>query len=125
MKRGAGGLLLAAFVGGAAILAAQTGASKSPSYGLEIKIFPRTDTPKQYVCEAHVTDLASQKEVFAPRLEVLAGKSNVASSGGEKGSADYLLSVSIEGEGKEARYTLEIRQGETMLWSEKAAVKLR
>ena len=125
MRRGAGGLLLAAALGGAAILGAQTGAPKAPSYGLDIKIFPRSDAPKQYVCEAHVTDLATQQEVFAPRLEVLAGKSNVASSGGEKGSPDYLLSVSIEGEGKEARYTLEIRQGETYLWSDKAAVKLR
>jgi hypothetical protein len=125
MKRGAFGLLLAAALGATASLGTPAGAPKSPSYGLDIKIFPRTDAPKQYVCEAHVTDLASQQEVFAPRLEVLAGKSNVASSGGEKGSPDYLLSVSVEGEGKEARYTLEIRQGETFLWSDKAAVKLR
>ena len=122
MKRG--GFLVAAALGAATLFGAPE-APKAPSYGLDIKIYPRTDAPKQYVCEAHLTDLASQQEVFAPRLEVLAGKSNVASSGGEKGSADYLLSVSIEGEGKEARYTLEVRQGETFLWSDKASVKLR
>ncbi|HEY7112383.1 MAG TPA: hypothetical protein VIA45_05570 [Thermoanaerobaculia bacterium] len=125
MKRAAVGLLLgAAALGAAAILGAQAAAPKSPSYGLDIKIRPGADA-KQYVCDAHVTDLATQQEVFSPHLEILAGKSNVASSGGEKGSPDYLLSVSIEGEGKEARYTLEIRQGETFLWSDKASVKLR
>ena len=68
---------------------------------------------KQFVCEATLTDLATNQVVFSPTLQVLAGKSNVASSGGEKGARDYLLSVSIEGEAKEARYTLEVHDGET------------
>ena len=100
-------------------------AEKGSGFSLEVKISPRSDAPRQYVCEATATDLATGSVVFAPRLEVLAGKSNVASSGEERGKRDYLFSVSIEGEGKEARYTLEIRDGETLIASQKASVKLR
>ena len=123
MKKRLGLCFLALAVGALATTLAADPASKPPGYGVELKISPRADAPKQFVCEATVTDLATGKTVFAPKLEVLAGKSNVASSG--EGKLDFLLSVSIEGEAKEARYTLEIHDGETLVASEKAAVKLR
>ena len=100
-------------------------AEKGAGYGLEVKIRPVAEAPGQYVCEATATDLATGNVVFAPRLQVVAGKSNVASSSDEGGKRDSLLSVSVEGEGKEARFTLEIREGETLVASQKASVKLR
>jgi hypothetical protein len=106
-------------------LSAPPAPSASGGYSLEIKIAPKADAPRQYVCEATATDLATGRVVFAPRLEVLAGKSNVASSSDEGGKRDFLLSVSVEGEGKEARYTLEIREGDALVGSQKASVKLR
>ena len=120
MNRGAG-LLLAA-IGVLSVLGAGA-ATRAPGYAFEVKIAPRPDAPKQFVCDATATDLATGKVVFAEKLEVAAGKSNVASSG--EGKLDFLLSVSVEGEAKEARYTLEIHDGETLIASEKAAVKLR
>ncbi|HTO87834.1 MAG TPA: hypothetical protein VMR54_09950 [Thermoanaerobaculia bacterium] len=118
-----GRLALLAVAVGALAAVAMDPVPKPPGYGVEVKISPRADSAKQFVCTATVTDLATGKIVFAPRMEVLAGKSNVASSG--EGKLDFLLSVSVEGEAKEARYTLEIHDGETLVASEKAAVKLR
>ncbi len=100
-------------------------AEKGTGFSLEVKISPMAGGAGQYMGEATATDLATGKVVFAPRLQILAGKSNVASSSDEAGKRDYLFSVSIEGEGKEARYTLEIRDGETLIASQKASVKLR
>jgi hypothetical protein len=99
-------------------------AEKGSGFSVEVKISPMAAAPGQYMAEATATELATGRVVFGPRIQVLAGKSNVASSSGE-GKRDYLFSVSIEGEGKEARYTLEIRDGETLIASQKAAVKLR
>ena len=118
--RTAAGFLLAA-AGFLAIVGAD--GARSPGYGIEVKISPRADAPKQFTCTATATDLATGKVVFAPTIEVLAGKNNVATSG--EGKLDILFSVSIEGEAKEARYTVEIHDGETLLASQKAAVKLR
>jgi hypothetical protein len=112
----------AAFLGAVAL--AQP-AERGSGFAIEVKISPVAGAAGQFLCEATATELATGAVVFAPRLQVLAGKSNVASSGGERGKRDYLLSVSIEGEAKEARYTLEIRDGETLIASQKAAVKLR
>jgi hypothetical protein len=120
MKRA---LTISSMVLAAALLGAAP--ARATNYGFQIKISPMPGADKQFVCEATLTDLATNQVVFAPRLQVLAGKSNVASSGGEKGGRDYLLSVSIEGEAKEARYTLEVHDGETLIDSEKASVKLR
>jgi hypothetical protein len=100
-------------------------AQAGSGFAMEVRITPMAGAPGQWMCEATATELASGKVVFAPRLQVVAGKSNAASSGGEKGARDYLLSVSIEGEGKEARYMLEIHDGETLIASQKASVKLR
>lgn len=117
---------LAAAVFGAMFCAAALAqpAEKGSGFSLEVKISPMAGAAGQYMAEATATDLATGKAVFGPRIQVLAGKSNVASSSGE-GKRDYLFSVSIEGEGKEARYTLEIHDGETLIASQKAAVKLR
>jgi hypothetical protein len=98
---------------------------KAGGYALEVKISPMADAARQYTCEATVKDLASGEVVAAPRLQVLAGKSNVASTSDKTGKHDVTFSVSIEGEGKEARYTLEVSEGETVIASQKAAVKLR
>ena len=116
-------LAISAAVVAAALLGAAP--ARATNYGFQIKIAPVPGADKQFVCEATLTDLATNQVVFSPRLQVLAGKSNVASSGGEKGARDYLLSVSIEGEAKEARYTLEVHDGETLVDSEKASIKLR
>jgi hypothetical protein len=100
-------------------------AQAGSGFAIEVKISPMAGAAGQWMCEATATELATGKVVFAPRLQVAAGRSNAASSGGEKGARDYLLSVSIEGEGKEARYLLEIHDGETLIASQKASVKLR
>jgi hypothetical protein len=117
----AAAVFAALFWTGATALRAQAGSG----YAIEVKISPMAGAAGQWMCEATATELSTGKVVFAPRIQVMAGKSNVASSGGEKGARDYLLSVSIEGEGKEARYMLEIHDGETLIASQKASVKLR
>ena len=114
---------LAAFLAAGA-LRAQSAAA--PGYAFEIKVVPQGEaTPRQYLCEATVKDLATGEVVFAPRLQVRAGTPGVASSSGEKGKRDYLLSVSIEGEGKQANCVVEIHDGETLIASQKASIKLR
>ena len=115
--------LIPAAVAAAALLGATP--ARAVNYGFQIKIAPMPGAEKQFTCDATLTDLTTNQVVFSPHLQVLAGKSNVASSGGEKGARDYLLSVSIEGEAKEARYTLEVHDGETLIDSEKASVKLK
>jgi hypothetical protein len=114
--------VLAALLG---IAAPELPAQAGSGFAIEVKIAPMAGAAGQWMCEATATELSTGKVAFAPRIQVMAGKSNVASSGGEKGARDYLLSVSIEGEGKEARYLLEIHDGETLIASQKASVKLR
>lgn len=97
--------------------------AKAGGYALEVKIGPAGE--KQFACEATVKDLGSGEVVAAPRLQVLQGKSNVSSTSDKTGKHDVTFSVSIEGEAKEARYTLEVSEGETVIASQKAAVKLR
>ena len=99
--------------------------AKAPQYSVEVKVSPLGEgAERQYLGEATVKDLATGATVFAPKLQMMAGKSNVASSTDEKGR-DYSISFSVEGEGKEARFSLQIRDGETLISSEKASIKLR
>jgi hypothetical protein len=110
-----------------ALTLAQSGAPsapKAPSYAMEVKITP-AGAAGQYVGEATVQDLSTGQTVFSPRVQVQAGKNAIASSDVGKGKLDYMLSVSIEGEGKQANFFLEIHDGETLLASQKASVKLR
>ncbi len=121
-KRGA--LLLAVFAAALAIAAEPgPGGPKSPGYSMELKVSPAG--PGQYVGEATVKDLATGETVFSPRLQIAAGKSNAASSSDDGNRRDYLLSISIEGEGKQANTILEIHEGETLLASQRSAIKLR
>jgi len=118
----------AVFILFASVVRSQT---KPAGYSLEVKISPVAggenvaEAKKQYMCEATVKDLSSGEVVSSPRLQVLAGKSNVSATNDKSGKHDVTFSVSIEGEGKEARYTLEVSEGETVIASQKAAVKLR
>ena len=118
-------VLAAALFAIAAFARGAEGAGRAPQYAVDVKIAPAGDAAARvYRAEVTVKDLATGETVFAPHLEVMAGKANVASSTDEKGR-DYSLSVSVEGEGKEARYSLQIRDGETLIASQKASVKLR
>jgi hypothetical protein len=118
-------LVLAACVAALALFGQSGQGPKAPSYAMEIKITPVGGTPINYTAEATVKDLGSGETVFSPRLQVAAGKNGIASSDVGKGKLDYILSVSIEGESKQANFFLEIHDGETLLASQKAAVKLR
>jgi hypothetical protein len=121
-------ILLVLLTFASALALAQSGAPpspKTPSYAMEVKISPMPGAAGQYVGEATVQDLSTGQTVFAPRVQVQAGRSGVASNDAGKGKLDYTLSVSVEGEGKQANFQLEVHDGETLLASEKAAVKLR
>jgi len=118
-------LVLAACVAALALFGQSGQGPKTPSYAMEIKITPAGGTPTNFMAEATVKDLGSGETVFSPRLQVVAGKNGIASSDVGKGKLDYTLSVSIEGESKQANFFLEVHDGETLLASQKAAVKLR
>jgi hypothetical protein len=98
---------------------------KTPQYSVEVRVSPVGDAAaRQYVGEATIKDLATGKTVFAPRVELIAGSAGVASGTDEKGR-DFSVSFSVEGEGKEGRFSLQVRDGETLIASEKVAIKLR
>ena len=120
-------LVLLACVAALALFGQSGQGPKTPSYAIEVKITPASGgaAPAQYTAEATVKDLGSGETVFAPRIQVAAGKNGIASSDVGKGKLDYLLSVSIEGEGKQANFFLEVHDGDTLLASQKASVKLR
>jgi len=120
-------LVLGAFAAALALFGqgASPSAPKPPGYAMDVKISPAPEGASQYVCEAKIQDLATGETVFNPHVQVLAGKSGVATSDADGGKRDYTLSVSIEGEGKQANFHLSVHEGETEIASQRAAVKLR
>jgi hypothetical protein len=119
-------LVLGAFAAALALFGQSASpAARPPGYAMDVKISPAPEGASQYVCEAKIQDLATGETVFNPHVQVLAGKSGVASSDADGGKRDYVLSVSIEGEGKQANFHLAVHEGETEIASQRASVKLR
>jgi hypothetical protein len=101
-------------------------AGKSPSgYGVEIKIAPKEGVAGQFICEATVTDLGTGMVISTPRVEFLQGKSGTMLGDDANGKREVLLSAGVEGNATRASYTVEIREGETLVSSQKGSVKLR
>jgi hypothetical protein len=121
-----GAVLAAAVLSGLALSAADAPAEKAgPGYGIEIKLAPKESAAGQFVCEATVTDLSTGKVISAPRVEFLQGKSGTTISDDESGKREVLLTVGVEGNATRAAYTVEVREGGSLVSSQKGSVKLR
>ena len=97
----------------------------SAAFAVEIRIAPKEGAPGQFFCEATVTDLGTGKVIARPRVEFLQGKSGTAITDDETGKREILLTAGVEGNATRASYTVEVREGETLVSSQKGSVKLR
>ena len=111
---------------GGSLPAAEPAAEKAgPGYGIELKLAPKEGAAGLFVCEATVTDLSTGKVVAAPRVEFQQGKSGTTITDDETGKREVLLTVGVEGNATRAAYTVEVRQGDALVSSQKGSVKLR
>ncbi len=115
--------LLALSVPAPSIQAAESATAAANGLSVAVAFAPVASNPQAFTCSAEITDLATGKRLFSPRIQLVKGERGAATMG--DGNASVVLEVEVNRAGASGSYAVTYRKAGQVVAIQKGSIAIK